>query len=149
MNRALPGLTNDDAVRMMTALAGAEARAKKDRAEKTMKAANDVYDRLHEEINARVLPEFLHDFMVLFFAYLRDKQGFGEKRLAKAAKEIEDYFGGIFDAQIPTEMISKNIKEECGFDIEKSFRHIFEAWGGKGWNSSEKDESNEEDDSNG
>ena len=129
MNRALPGMSNEDAVLVMSALAGAEKRAKEDRAEKTLKAANDVYDKLHAEINVLVLPMLLHDFMALFFAYLRDKQGFGQQRLEKAAKEVEEYFGGIFEAEIPVEDIVTEIRRECGFDIDKTFERIYAAWG--------------------
>ena len=83
MNRALPGMSNEDAVLVMSALAGAEKRAKEDRAEKTL----------------------------------------------KAAKEVEEYFGGIFEAEIPVEDIVTEIRRECGFDIDKTFERIYAAWG--------------------
>lgn len=125
MRRMMPHLSNENADAVRKSIDGlVEARRRQ-----TEEVSAKVYQRLSVEMRERVTPEVMGDMFVLFLAWLRDKKGYGAKRLPEAAESLEDYISGIYEAKITRNDIISSIKDECGVDIAAVFEKILKEKG--------------------
>lgn len=81
------------------------------------KAAEKEFQKNYEKLALKIEKEVSRKYHLLWLLALRDKQGYGAKRLADTLTKVIEIAEDIADYRIDFEDIAQAIKDETGLEV--------------------------------